>query len=54
MALPQKSMLPQKSFHILIAFADYDLPAEISEVVFGAAWFYFGRFVGGAKGVRPK
>ena len=34
-----KSMLPQKSFHILIAFADYDLPAEILRL------FWSGRLV---------
>jgi hypothetical protein len=30
---PKVAFLPQKSFHILIAFANYDLPAEISEFV---------------------
>ena len=30
---PKVAFLPQKSFHILIAFADYDLPVAISEFV---------------------
>ena len=37
---PKVGFLPQKSFHILIAVVDYDLPAGISEFVLVlAAWF---------------
>lgn len=37
---PKVAFLPQKSFHILIAFADYDLPVAISGFVFVLAAFF--------------
>lgn len=44
---PKVGFLPQKSFHILIAVVDYDLPAGISEFVLVlAAWFTLVGWVG--------
>ena len=43
---PKVGFLPQKSFHILIAFADYDLPAQFSEFVCAGRLVLLGRFVG--------
>ena len=51
---PKVGFLPQKSFHILIAFADYDLPAQFSEFVCAGRLVLLGRFVGWVGRARHK